>query len=137
MASAMSNLFDELNELVSDEASKVEFKHELALSSFTNELARLMQESGTTQSELARRLGVSRARVSQIMQHVSSPTLRTMVQAAGVFNCDVIPTLVPCGLRPPRLLIADGGKTVAGYRQTRQITDVLKTRALEAERIAV
>jgi transcriptional regulator with XRE-family HTH domain len=132
-----TSLFDELNELVSDETSKVEFKHELALSSFTNELARLMKERGITQSELARRLGVSRARVSQIMQHVSSPTLRTMVQAASILDCDVVPTLLPCGLRPSRLLVADGGKTVAGYRQTHQISDALRARALEAERIAI
>ena len=85
----MTNLQGQLNELISDDASWAEYKYELAISGFTNDLARLMTEQGVTQSELARRLGVSRARVSQLLQHKSSPTLRTMVQAASALGCEV------------------------------------------------
>jgi transcriptional regulator with XRE-family HTH domain len=131
-----TSLFDELNELVSDVTSKVEYKHELALSTFTNNLARLMHEKSMSQSDLARQLGISRARVSQVMKHASSPTLRTMVQLANAFDCDVSPALVPCGFRAIHLSVADGGKTVAGYSQTRQISTAMKGRAVNADRIA-
>jgi len=85
----MTNLQGQLEELISDDVSWAEYKYELAISGFTNDLARLMTEQGVTQSELARRLGVSRARVSQLLQHKSSPTLRTMVQAASALGCEV------------------------------------------------
>jgi transcriptional regulator with XRE-family HTH domain len=78
-----------------------EYKHELAISAFTNDVARVMDKKGVTQSELARRLGVSRARVSQLMQHKSSPTLRTMVEVANALGCEVSPGVAPCGFRPP------------------------------------
>lgn len=85
----MSSVLNELQSLISDEADRVEYKHELAISAFTNDVARLMSEQGISQSELARRLGVSRARVSQLMQHRSSPSLRTMVEVADALGCDV------------------------------------------------
>lgn len=131
-----TSLFDELNELVSDDTSKVEYKHELALSAFTNALARLMAAKGMSQSDLARHLGISRARVSQLMKHASSPTLRTMVQLATAFDCDVTPVLTPCGFRAVHLSVGDGGKTVAGYSKTRQISTAMKGRAVNADRIA-
>jgi DNA-binding phage protein len=95
----MSDILDQLDELISDKASQAAYKHELALSAFTNEIARLMSEQRVSQSELARRLGVSRARVSQLLQHKSSPTLRTMVQVARALGCDIVPGVAPFGFR--------------------------------------
>jgi len=113
----MTDLLGQLNDLVSDEASQAEYKHELAISSFTNDVARVMQEKNINQSELAHRLGVSRARVSQLLQHRSSPTLRTMVEVAQALDCDVSPVVVPQGFRAARLCVADGGKSVRGYHE--------------------
>jgi transcriptional regulator with XRE-family HTH domain len=89
-----------MGDLVSDETSQAEYQHELAISAFTNAVARVMDEKGVSQSELAPRLGVSRARVSQLMQHKSSPTLPTMVEVATALGCEVTPGVVPCGFRP-------------------------------------
>ncbi|MBE3034407.1 MAG: XRE family transcriptional regulator, partial [Actinobacteria bacterium] len=74
-----------------------EYKHELAISAFTNAVARVMDDKGVSQSELARRLGVSRARVSQLMQHKSSPTLRIMVEVATSLGCEVSLGVAPGG----------------------------------------
>ncbi|MFA5843682.1 MAG: helix-turn-helix transcriptional regulator [Coriobacteriia bacterium] len=132
-----TSLLDDLNELIDDESAQLEYKHELAASAFTNDVARLMADQGISQADLARKLGVSRARVSQLMQHASSPTLRTMVEVATALGCDLVPGLAPCGFRPARLYVADGSKNVAGYRQTKQISDALRGRVAQAERIAV
>ena len=98
--SMSTSLLDDLNGLISDESAQIEYKHELAISAFTNDLARLMTDQGVSQSELARRLGVSRARVSQLMRHKSSPTLHTMVEVANALGCDVSPGLAPRESRP-------------------------------------
>lgn len=85
----MSDLLDQLDELVLDDRARLAYTHELAISAFTNDVARRMAEQGVSQSDLARRLGVSRARVSQLLQHRSSPTLRTMVEVADALGCEV------------------------------------------------
>jgi transcriptional regulator with XRE-family HTH domain len=100
----MSDLLGQLDDLVSEETSQAEYKHELAISAFTNAVARVMDDKGVSQSELARRLGVSRARVSQLMQHKASPTLRTMVEMATALGCDVALGVVPRGVRPSQRL---------------------------------
>jgi len=133
----MGDILDQFDELIADEASQLEYKHELAISAFTNAIARLMADQGLSQSDLARRLGVSRAHISQLLQHKSSPTLRTMVQIANALGCDVVPGVAPCGFRPPRLFVADGGKTIAGYRETTRPIKAFKGTFTRAERIAV
>jgi transcriptional regulator with XRE-family HTH domain len=80
---------------MSDLLDQTDYRHELAMSSFTNDVARLMAEQGVSQSGLARRLGVSRARVSQVMRHKSSPTLRTMVEVVAALDCDFVARVVP------------------------------------------
>lgn len=102
----MNDLSDQLDELISDETSRLQHAHELALSAFTNQIARCMTDQGISQSDLARRLGVSRARVSQLLQHRSSPTLRTMVEVADALGCDVIPRVRPRSSRRAQLLAA-------------------------------
>lgn len=104
----MSDLSDQLEELISDETSRLEYAHELAISAFTNQIAHYMTEQGISQSDLARRLGVSRARVSQLLQHHSSPTLRTMVEVADALGCDVVPRVRPRNFRRAPLLTAEG-----------------------------
>ena len=99
----MSDLLGQLDDLVADEASQAEYRHELAISAFTNAVARVMDETGVSQAELARRLGVSRARVSQLLQHKSSPTLRTVVEVATALGCEVTLGVAPDGA-PSRCL---------------------------------
>lgn len=122
----MRDLLGQLDDLVSDESSQAEYRHEIAISAFTNDVARVMTDQGVSQSELARRLGVSRARVSQLLQHASSPTLRTMVEVAAALECEVSPVVAPRGFRAVRLCVADGGKAVPGYRAVRRLRDALK-----------
>ncbi len=78
----MSDLRTRLDALIEDDAGRVAYEHERAVSAFTNDAARIMREQGISQADLARRLGVSRARVSQLLQHRSSPTLSTMALVA-------------------------------------------------------
>jgi transcriptional regulator with XRE-family HTH domain len=99
----MNDLVDHLDELIAEGAGRLEHAHELALSAFTNSVARRMSEQGISQADLARRLGVSRARVSHLLQHKSSPTLRTMVEVANALGCDIVPAVTPHEATPTRL----------------------------------
>jgi transcriptional regulator with XRE-family HTH domain len=90
----MSELHAQFERLIADAPARLEYEHELALGRFTESLARTLTERGLTQSDLARILSVSRARVSQVMRHESSPTLRTMVEMAAALGCDIETRLV-------------------------------------------
>ncbi len=92
----MSSLRTQLDALIDDDVSRAAYEHERVVSAFTNDIARIMREQGISQAELARRLGVSRARVSQLLQHRSSPTLSTMVLVAHALGSRLIVGLGAC-----------------------------------------
>lgn len=102
----MSDLVNQLDELIGEGAGRLEHAHELAMSAFTNSVARRMAEQGISQADLARRLGISRARVSHLLRHKSSPTLRTMVEVANALGCDIVPAVAPREATPIRLVEA-------------------------------
>lgn len=55
----------------------------------TEALARALQSSGITQSELAARLGKTKGFVSQILGGGKNLTLRTLADVAGALGCKV------------------------------------------------
>jgi transcriptional regulator with XRE-family HTH domain len=55
----------------------------------TEALARALQSSGLTQSELAGRLGKTKGFVSQILGGGKNLTLRTLADVAGALGCKV------------------------------------------------
>lgn len=60
-----------------------------ALNSFVDQLCIAMEEQGVSQSELARRLGVSRQHISAFISDPGNPTLQTMVQMAHALGLSV------------------------------------------------
>ena len=61
-----------------------------------------MEELGLTQAELARKMGVSRARVSQILRGDDNLTLKSIVAVAIGLDCRVGMRLKPERARRPR-----------------------------------
>ncbi len=55
----------------------------------TEELARLMTEQGVTKADLARRLGVSKARVTHLLNGTPNMTLKTIAAAAVALEAEV------------------------------------------------
>lgn len=52
-------------------------------------LADAMERSGLTQCQVAERLGVSEARVSQLLNASGNPTVRTLARVADALSCKV------------------------------------------------
>lgn len=72
-----------------------EFLAGFAAEVFADEICHAMEEQGVTQSELARRLGVSRQHISAFMADPGNPTLQTMVQMAHALGLRLRVTLEP------------------------------------------
>jgi len=62
---------------------------------FLRHICIAMEEQGVSQSELARRLGVSRQHVSAFMADPGNPTLQTIAQMAHALGLRVSVTLEP------------------------------------------
>ena len=72
-----------------------EFLAVLAAELFVGEICIAMEEQGVSQSELARRLGVSRQHISAFFADPGNPTLQTIVQMAHALGLRVNLTLEP------------------------------------------
>ncbi|MBN2466395.1 helix-turn-helix transcriptional regulator [candidate division WOR-3 bacterium] len=62
---------------------------------FAEELSRLMDESGLTKTDLATKLGCSRAYITKVFNTTFNPTLETLAKIALVFDARVELKLVP------------------------------------------
>jgi len=63
--------------------------HEFAVSQFTRELWRLMEEKKVSRAELARRIGTSRAYITKLLGGNANFTLMTMVKLAMALDAAV------------------------------------------------
>ncbi|MHB9026966.1 MAG: helix-turn-helix domain-containing protein [Armatimonadota bacterium] len=74
----------------------VEFLAEEVAFDFVNEIRRVMQTAGISQSELAKRLGKSRAYVSRVLNYNPNMTIKSLVAIAHVLDMKwKAPHLVP------------------------------------------
>ena len=97
-----ANWFDELYERYQSDPEYLTEEIKLA---FTEELADLMDQSGVSRADLARRLGTSRAYVTKIFRGQFNPTVETLVKLALAANGRVILGLQPgqrASARPAR-----------------------------------
>jgi len=77
-----------------------EFRLETVIIEFTEKIATIMEEKNITRAELARRLGVSRAFVTKLLNGNPNLTIKTMMSIADVLGCDVNLDLYPKGFTP-------------------------------------
>jgi transcriptional regulator with XRE-family HTH domain len=64
--------------LLSDLAARREYEEAYLVGEVTDSISALLQELGLSQADLARRLGVTKGRVSQILSGRQNMTLRTL-----------------------------------------------------------
>jgi transcriptional regulator with XRE-family HTH domain len=77
----MSNAKAEYSEMLAEAARSVDYWQDIAQTDFAREMHRRMKERGMNAAELARRMGTSKAYVSQLLDG-GNFTLLTMVKVA-------------------------------------------------------
>lgn len=75
------------------------YKLETAKVEFTEGVATLMERHGITQSELAKRIGVSPPYITKILRGTTNFTLDTMVKIATALDAEYCSHLQPAGHR--------------------------------------
>ena len=86
---------DRLRALIEDQANDEEFQFELASIDLRTSIIQQMDSAGLSRSDLAERMGVSRARVSQILNGQDNLTLKTLVAIAHALGATVSVSLCP------------------------------------------
>jgi len=74
-----------------------EFRLEELILDFTEKIVQKMHEQDISRAELARRLGVSRAFVTKLLNGNPNLTIKTMMSIADVLGCDLNIDLHPRG----------------------------------------
>jgi transcriptional regulator with XRE-family HTH domain len=69
---------------------ELKFAEETAMAQIALAVADLLANTNTSQREFAERVGVSQARISQILCADSNPTVRTMARIGYVMGCRMV-----------------------------------------------
>ena len=73
---------------------------------FAEELSRLMDERGLTKTDLATKLGCSRAYITKVFNTTFNPTIETLAKIALAFDARVELKLVPINAPPGKRAVA-------------------------------
>lgn len=88
---------NEYEKLAERARNSFEYKKERVIADFTDRICRRLEELGMSQSELARRLGVSRGYVTNFLRGNVNYTVETAVKISTALAMDYESVLVPLG----------------------------------------
>ncbi len=109
-----------LNQLLEKYKDDLEFRMEGLILDFTEKIVTKMRESNISRAELARRLGVSKAFVTILLNGNPNLTIKTMMSIADVLGCDLNLDIFPKGfeIRSYYASPKKQGKTLALKKRT-------------------
>ncbi len=118
MDSALAAVTENMQDVTGDpdflmEKLKVDFLHEVGV---------IMERESITSAELARRMGVSRARVTKVLNDTDNFQMGTMARISAALNCGMELRLVP------RTLTAEWDAPGGDPRQAKFETPIKKSR---------
>lgn len=86
-------------EMFAEARERLAYHVEGIILAFTEEVARHQQEAGVSNSQLARKLGVSPAFVTKLLGGENNFTIETMVKVARALDCRLCVCLEPAGMQ--------------------------------------
>ena len=93
---------DWIDELTSTPEGMRRFQQERSILEVTELISVVMEARGVSRSELATRLGKSRAFVTQLLDGRANMTLRTISDTLGALGCSLHASAAPLALETPR-----------------------------------
>lgn len=104
---------DLLNRLAASPDLMKEFQRERLATEITELISRLMEEQGMSRADLAKRLGVSRARVTMMLRHGTNLTVNTIADIFTALNRTVRAVDRPLAVSNPPLLVMESTNSLA------------------------
>ncbi len=83
------------NEAIKEARKGISYKTHYMLLKITGKLYEIMKEKGLNYSKIAKKLNVSRARISALFSCQHNVTLKTLIAVADALDCDLEIKLIP------------------------------------------
>ena len=100
-------------EAVTEYKNDVEYLTEAAILDVTEKIVEKMKEQDLSRTELANRLGVSKAFITKVLGGYPNLTIRSMVSLANALGCNLSFEIIPKGFRAKRFYYYESrGQTV-------------------------
>jgi transcriptional regulator with XRE-family HTH domain len=96
-----------LKEKIEEFADDPAYLTEMQILKFTEAVVRNMEANAVPRSELARRLGVSKAMVTKLLRGNPNMNMKTMVTLAYVLGCELDVDIHPQGFRRAELYVCE------------------------------
>jgi transcriptional regulator with XRE-family HTH domain len=113
-----------VRERVEKKRQDPEYQAEKLSLAVTEEIARLMVEQEVSKADLARRLGVSKARVTHLLNGTPNMTLKTIAAASAALGTEVSLRLERTSASDP----ATGRKSVEAEKEERDLPEMVGAR---------
>jgi len=102
----------------------LEFRTEGVILEFTEKIVAKMEEKNISRSALAKKLGVSKAFISKLLNGNPNLTIKSMMSIADALGCDLNLDIYPRGFEVRNFYIHDNKQTDA-KKFTRNVTPVV------------
>ncbi|MBF0496727.1 MAG: helix-turn-helix transcriptional regulator [Deltaproteobacteria bacterium] len=89
-----------------------EYKLEGLELDITENILKVMEEKDISRAELAKKLGVSKASISKMLNYGSNITIRRLLSLADALNCELTVNIAPCAQTTKEPVFADTRKGV-------------------------
>ncbi len=106
-------------DLVDEFKDDADFRTETAILDFTEKMIRTMKDRHISRADLARRLGVSKAFITKLLNGNANLTIKTMVAIAGAIGCELNFDICPNGFTVARIFYVSSTPDIdmRGYRK--------------------
>lgn len=110
--------FDDLLETYQDDLA---FRTEAAILEFNEKIVAHMTENGISRVELSRRLGVTKAFVTKMLNGNPNLTIKTMMSVADALGCELNLDVYPKGGKARNFYVYSGKKKVEKAKFTKDV----------------
>ena len=113
------------NKLVDIYEEDIEFRTEALILDFTERIVAKMEEKGISRAELSRKLDVSKAFITKLLNGYPNLTIKTMVSIADALESRLNLDIYPKGFRPKNFYVYENEKvSTEGF--TKDVTPAIE-----------
>jgi transcriptional regulator with XRE-family HTH domain len=113
------------NKLLDTYEDDVEFRTEELILDFTERIVAKMEEKGISRAELSRKLGVSKAFITNLLNGNPNLTIKTMVSIADALESRLNLDIYPKGFKPKNFYLFENQK-ISPEGFTKDVTPVIE-----------
>lgn len=137
-ANTMSDRLNRLREQHKRDRESVDYKLEMTVLEITDNMLKRLEELHISRTELAERLGVTKAAVTRMLGGNTNFTLKRLLAVALALDCDKVSvSFPPIGFKTPEIFVSQATEKRANHDYRTDPFEHMKTLTIDSdERVA-